>query len=183
MTAGRPAAPQAARAALPIDPRIRQRRVAVTREEGRRRLSILLSVLGVTALGAVAVGIAHSPFLSVNQVQVVGAKATDPADVVQAAGLDRRPLMIHVDGGLVDRRVGRLSWIATVHTERHWPSTVRLVVTERAPVAQHAEAPPRERELNTPSTIDVVPLVQRAVHMHGMPQSRKIPVEKSPPHS
>ena len=138
MTAGRPAAPQAARAALPIDPRIRQRRVAVTREEGRRRLSILLSVLGVTALGAVAVGIAHSPFLSVNQVQVVGAKATDPADVVQAAGLDRRPLMIHVDGGLVDRRVGRLSWIATVHTERHWPSTVRLVVTERAPVAQAA---------------------------------------------
>jgi len=119
-----------------MDPRIRQRWVAVKREEGRRRLQVLLSVLSVAALGAVAAGVAHSPFLSVSQVQVVGARATDPSDVVHAAGLERRPLMIHVDGGLVDRRVGTLPWIASVRTERHLPSSVRLVVTERAPVAQ-----------------------------------------------
>ena len=125
-----------AHAAPRIDPRIRRRRVEVKRDEGRRRLRVLLTAIGCVLAVAAVIGLVHSPLLTVSSVSVVGARATDPTAIVQVARLDSHPLMVEVRPAAIDRRVAALPWVKTVKTERHWPQTVRIVVTERVAVAQ-----------------------------------------------
>jgi cell division protein FtsQ len=126
---------------LPMDPRIRQRRVAVRRSAGRRRLRILLGGLGVFTLAGAALAVAHSPLLDVRHVRVSGAAHTDPDTIVHAAGLDRRHHMIDISAAAIAGRVRRLPWVGSVHVQVSWPSTVRLVVTERTPVVAEAATP------------------------------------------
>ena len=57
----------------PLDPRIRERLIAVRRAEGRRRLKWLCLLLGIAALGGTVFGITHSPRLAVHHVKVSGA--------------------------------------------------------------------------------------------------------------
>lgn len=131
-------APEAADDGAPkvrMDPRIRERRIQVRRDEGRRRLRVLIGLVAVACAVAATVGAAHSPLLDVDHVQVVGATKVSGADVIRAAGLDRHRFMVDVGSAGASRRIGRLPWIATARVERHWPGTVRIVVTERAPVA------------------------------------------------
>jgi cell division protein FtsQ len=125
---------------LRIDPRIRQRRIQVKREEGRRRLRILVATLG--SLGAVLVAAValHSPLLAARHVAVVGATHTPAAEIREAAGLAHAPPLIDIGGGRAARAVDRLPWIATAHVTRAWPDGARISVTERTPVAVVAGA-------------------------------------------
>jgi cell division protein FtsQ len=122
----------------PIDPRIRERRVAVTRDAGRRRLRVLIGVLAVLLAFGAAFGLLHSPLASASTIHVVGSRQTSDVDVVRAAGLDTHPLMIDVDTGAVAHRVRRLPWVRTATAQRRWPNTVRIEIVERVPVAQMA---------------------------------------------
>lgn len=130
-----PARPPLARPALPMDTRIRARRIAVVREEGRRRLRVLFGVAAVVSLGGVAAALSRSPLLDVDHVRVLGAERTAPAAVVRAGGLADQPLMVSVDTGAVSRRVEALPWVLDARAERRWPGTVRIEVTEREPAA------------------------------------------------
>ena len=83
----------------------------------------------------------HTSFFSVRVVTVTGAHAhTSTADIVNAAGLAHRPLMINVDAGAAEARVGALPFIRTARVTRHWPDGVQVSVTERVPVAVVAGA-------------------------------------------
>ena len=120
---------------LPIDPRIRQRRIQVTREEGRRRLRIVVTSVAVAAVVAGSVGATRSPLLDVDRVEVVGARHTAHREVVAASGLADHPLMLDVDPGEVARAVETLPWVRRATAERSWPGTVRIEITERVPAA------------------------------------------------
>ena len=134
MTAG-PATPQGGAAAFGVHPRFRRRRIEVTREEGRRRLRILVASLAVAAAVAGVVGATRSPLLDVDGVDLRGASHTSPADVAAATGLDRHPLMVEVDPTGVARRVEALPWVLRARVSRSWPGTVRVDVVERVAVA------------------------------------------------
>ena len=118
-----------------VDPRIRERWIAVRRAEGRRRLRV---VLGVVALAIVAVAawvVLASPLLDVDRVIIRGTAHTTPEQVQNAAQVARGDAMIWVDGGAIAARVKALPWVRDAHVERDWPGTVRITVTERAPAA------------------------------------------------
>jgi cell division protein FtsQ len=119
----------------PIDPRLRARRIAVRRDEGRRRLRRLTG-LGITAAAIVlAVAITRSPVLDVDRVEVVGVMHT-PVDAVQrATGIRRHAPMTDVDLDRARREVLALPWVSTVSITRSWPASVRVVITERTAVA------------------------------------------------
>jgi cell division protein FtsQ len=125
---------------LPIDPRIKARRIAVTRQEGRRRLHVLMALVGVACAVGAVVAAAHSALLDVDHVVVVGAGHTDRADILRAAGLEHRRYMVDVNAGSAARRIEALPWIARASVARHWPGTVKIAVTERTPVASVATA-------------------------------------------
>jgi cell division protein FtsQ len=117
-----------------IDPRIRARRVEVTRAAGRKRLRRILIVLGVVALAASALGIVVSPLLDVDRVAVVGGGAR-AAEIRAAAAIHPGAPLLLVDTGAVAGRVEGLSWIADARVSRDLPGTLRIVVRLRPPVA------------------------------------------------
>lgn len=120
---------------LPMDPRIRRRRIEVRREEGRKRLRILLGCAGAVAAVAAGAGLTRSPLLDVDRVDVRGAERTGRHDVLAAAGLSGHPAMVDVDTADVARRLRRLPWVRTATAGRQWPGTIRIDVTERRPAA------------------------------------------------
>ncbi|MEY2453908.1 MAG: cell division protein FtsQ [Acidimicrobiaceae bacterium] len=118
-----------------IDPRLRARRIAVRRDEGRRRLH-RLTALGVTAAAIVlAVGVTRSPVLDVDRVEVVGATHTTVDAVQRATGIRRHAPMTDVDLDRARHDVLALPWVNTVSITRSWPASVHVVITERSAVA------------------------------------------------
>lgn len=118
-----------------MDPRLRARRVAVRRQEGRRRLRRLTVLLAATVVAALCIAATRSPLLDVDHVRIDGAHRT-PADVIRAAARVRtgEPL-VDVDPGAVRRRVAALPWVDRVDVRRQWPGTVRVDVVERRAAA------------------------------------------------
>lgn len=131
-TTTQPPAPAARRA--PIDPRIRDRRIAVRREEGRRRLRILAVSGGAVVLAATGWLVTRSPLLDVDRIEVRGARHTTAAEVVGASGVGRGDAMVDLREQAVAARVERLPWVASVAVRQRWPGTVVMTVRERTPV-------------------------------------------------
>ncbi len=125
----------AGRARPRIDPRFRQRRVQVKREEGRRRLRFLAASAAAVAAVSGAVGATRSPLLDVDRVEVQGAAHTPRAALLAASGLDARPLMTEVDTEGVARQVEALPWVHRARARLMWPNRIAIHVTERTPAA------------------------------------------------
>src|SRR5205807_544626 len=115
--------------------RIRDRRIAVRRDEGRRRLRLLLAVLTLSAAILLGWAATRSPLLNVDHVRLVGAQHTDLEQVLAATGLRRGAAMIDLDESHLAAKVAGLPWVAAARVHRSWPGSVTIAVTERAPVA------------------------------------------------
>lgn len=118
-----------------VDPRVAERRRAVARAAGRKRLRILLIAFAVfVALGGL-VGLTLSPVLDVDRVEVRGSAHTSIAAVLKTTGLSTRGhAMITVDRFDLASKVERLPWVDTAEVTRRWPNTVRIQITERVPL-------------------------------------------------
>lgn len=127
----------------PIDPRIRARRVAVVREQGRRRLRFLVVAVAAMVLALLAWAVVHSPFLDVDHVDVIGARHAARSDVQQVARVRSGTPLLLVDLGAVARRVEQLPWVEHASVTRDLPGRLRITVTERVPAAWIRRAPDR----------------------------------------
>ncbi len=119
----------------PVDPRVRDRWVAARREEGRRRLRVLIVVVSVVAALALAWGVTVSPLLAVEQIDITGNAQITPAEVVAAAQVHEGDAMVWLDPSQVEARLEASPWIRTAKVSRDWPRTLTIEVTERAPAA------------------------------------------------
>lgn len=120
---------------LRIDPRIRERRVAVLRDAGRRRLRLLLGGLSVVGAIALAFGLTRSPVFDVDEVRVLGAARTSAAEIERAGGLAHGPQLADVKPPIVAAKLARLPWVQDAKVVRHWPGTVEVTLVERTPLA------------------------------------------------
>ena len=119
-----------------IDPRIRQRRVAIARRQGRRRLRIVIAVAIIVVVVAGGFGLLHTGFFSAKKVAVTGSHPHTPtATILSVAGLAGHPPLISVNSGAVAAKLERLPWIASARVSRNWPDHVTIAVTERVAVA------------------------------------------------
>ena len=118
-----------------IDPRIRARRVAVTREQGQRRLRLILFVLACLGmLGLVWLAL-ESPALDVDHVEVVGTQGVPAREIIAASGIHHGDALTFIDTGGARDRVEALPRIASAKVSRSFPGTVKISVTEREPAA------------------------------------------------
>jgi cell division protein FtsQ len=124
-----------ARNAVPVDPRVRDRWVAVRRDAGRRRLRILIVVGALIALVALVWGVSVSPLLDVDQVQVRGTQHVTTAQVEDAAGIHPGDAMVWLDPSKAVGGIETLPFVRRATVSREWPDTVRITVAERRPVA------------------------------------------------
>jgi len=87
-------------------------------------------VVGLVA--GVAYLLLSSPLTVVRQVQVTGNGDVPAQVVLRAAAVPLGEPMVRLDGAAVQRRVlATVANVGSVSVQRHWPSTVRLVLTGR----------------------------------------------------
>jgi cell division protein FtsQ len=126
---------QQPRKQTPVDPRVRDRWVAVRRDAGRRRLRVLIVVGVVLALFGLAWGISVSPLLDVDHLQVQGLHRVTAAAVEDAGGIHHGDAMAWLDPSRAVRSIEALPFVRRATVTREWPDTVRVTVVERRPVA------------------------------------------------
>jgi len=118
-----------------IDPRIRARRIAVQRDEGRKRLRRLTVVASVAAVVVGVWGITLTPLLDVDHIEVAGASHSGPEAVQAATGIALGDALLTTHLGRAASRIAKLPWVQTVEVHRAWPGTVRIEVAERTATA------------------------------------------------
>jgi len=121
-----------------IDPRIRKRRATVQREQGRRRLRVMLIVVIIAVVVACLYGIARSSLLAVETITVDGATQADVDVIRQASGIEDGEPILFVDLGSAEAAVESVPWVATARVTRELAHTIRIEITERVPVAWFA---------------------------------------------
>ena len=116
-----------------IDPRIRERRIEVIREAGRRRLRVTLVVTSAIVALGLAYLIAHSPLLDLDRVRVTGAHQETAAEIVRVGEVHKGAPLLFVDTGAIARRIEALPWVAHAEVTRDLPGTLAIKVTEYVP--------------------------------------------------
>jgi cell division protein FtsQ len=110
------------------------RRTAVIRQQGRRRLRILVTGLLCTVALVGAWYLLHSPLFSARSVTVVGAVHETAAQVKAASGLSSRTPLMDVDRGAVSDRIEQLPWVKSAAVAVSWPDGVRITLIEESPL-------------------------------------------------
>ena len=118
-----------------IDPRLRQRRIAVRRAEGRRRLRVLVGIVALVALLGGAYALSRSAVFDLDTVEIDGAFGAEADQVAEASGLVIGTPMLDLDLDGAAEAIVALPWVRTASVERAWPGTVEIVVTRRIGVA------------------------------------------------
>lgn len=118
-----------------IDPRLRQRRIAVRRAQGRRRLRVVLAVMIVGTLAYGGWRVSQSEILDLDRIVVDGAFGTEADEVRSSSGLVLTEPMISTDLDQAASNVSDLPWVAEATATREWRGTVRIDVVRRIPYA------------------------------------------------
>lgn len=118
-----------------INPRIRERRIEVQREAGRRRLRVLMVVTSLLSAAGLAFLTITSPLLDIDSIRIAGAKHVTLAQLRAASGVHVHDHLLFVDAATVARRLERLPWIERASVRRDLPGTLKIDVTEYKPAA------------------------------------------------
>jgi cell division protein FtsQ len=97
-----------------------------------RRWIALLVVLTVVGVGYLVM---FTSLLGVRSVEVIGVREIPADAVIAAAAIEHGTPMVRLDADEAAARVATLPRVHQVVVERSWPSTVEIIVTERAPIA------------------------------------------------
>lgn len=120
---------------VPMDPRIRARRVEVRRGELRRRRRVFLSSLALVSVLGGGFGLTRSALFDVDSIEISGRARAPREALLEAAGLSRRTQLTDVEPGHVAARLERLPWIRSAEVERRWPGSIEITLVEHTPVA------------------------------------------------
>lgn len=127
--------PAPTRGSASVDPRMRARRIAVRRSEGRRRLIWIGAAVLVLLLAVGAIAVVASPIFDVQDVRVQGAVYTgqDLLDEV-VADVKGDPVLL-VDTQAIEDRLEADPWVERARVTTDFPHTVTIDIRERSPLA------------------------------------------------
>lgn len=133
-----------------IEPRMRERRLAVKRAHGRKRLKWLIAVLVVVLLAVAALATFGSSLFAIqaDQVTVTGNVYTD-REQLQAVidDLVGTPVLV-ADTQAAERALKAIPWVEDAKVTTHFPHGVSIEIRERAPVATYQGPDTRYRVLD-----------------------------------
>ena len=85
-------------------------------------------------IGAAVALVAHSPWLSISEIEVLGVVRSDADRRVAESGVGEGALLLWVDTGAVERAVRGDPWVRDVRVEKVWPDRLVVEVAERRPI-------------------------------------------------
>lgn len=118
-----------------MDERLRARRIAVLRSEGRRRLRRLLIAVGVTVVLLLGWAITRSALLDVDEFVVEGVTITSPVELIAASGISNGDALVDVNLAQATKNLSQLPWVSEAKIERRWTGEIKISVIERTPAA------------------------------------------------
>jgi cell division protein FtsQ len=131
-----------------MEPRMRQRRIRVKREAGRRRLRRFALVVGVVGVVVGVLAVLGSSLFSVDDVVVSGAVYTDPDRLAAVVDdLDGTPVLL-VDTARLERELERIPWVESARVRTAFPDRATVELRERTPVVSMAGSDGRFRVLD-----------------------------------
>lgn len=133
-----------------IDPRIRARRIAVKRTEGRRRLRWVLIGGGVLLVIVAVLALLGSSLFAIDAdaVEIDGAVYTDGA-LLQAVvdDLAGSPVLT-VDTRAAERKLESIAWVERARVTTDFPRGARIEIRERTPLATYQGVDGRYRVID-----------------------------------
>lgn len=115
--------------------RFRLRRIAVRRQEGRRRLRWFTIVGLVVGVGVIILLLLTSPILSVRKVDVEGVVYADPDLVAAVVDSVQGEPILTVDLDAAEKKLLTISWVRLARVSMHLPARVTIEIVERSPIA------------------------------------------------
>ncbi len=126
---------EAAATATRIEPRLRERRIAVKRAATRKRLKWALIVVGLIAIVVATLAVLGSGLFAIDDVEVEGAVYTDPAALEAVVEDLRGTPVLRADTGEAERTLERIPWVENARVTTYFPDRARIEIRERRPVA------------------------------------------------
>lgn len=102
---------------------------------GVRSLRLVAAAITIAAVVYGGVAVYGSSPLELKKVEVAGNSNIVASEIARNSGLVRGQHLLEISTARVARRVGSIPWINSARIERVLPSTVRITVVEREPVA------------------------------------------------
>lgn len=118
-----------------IDPRIKARRNAVRKAEGRRRLIILGVASGIVITVILVIAAFASTLFDVRDVHVQGAVYTDQAVLDEVIASMMGDAVLLVDTQAAEQKLEAVPWVEAATVTTDFPHEVYIDIRERRPVA------------------------------------------------
>ena len=118
-----------------IEPRIRQRRIGVTRSKHRRRLWWLALGALVIAVVVGVLAVLGSSMFAVEQVSVTGVVYTDQAALDAVIDDLTGTAVLLVDTADVEAQIEAIPWVEDARVTTKFPDSASIEIRERTPVA------------------------------------------------
>jgi len=110
------------------------RRRQIRREQGVKRLRIVVALTAVSLLAVTTIGVLNSELTDVDRISVIGNSRTATDDVVASTGISVGNPLLDLDLATAKRQVEALPWIAEVEVRRRLDGEVVVRVIEREAV-------------------------------------------------
>ena len=120
-----------------IEPRLRDRRIAVRRAEARGRLKWVVLAGGVVAVLIAGLAVLGSPLFAVDHVDVTGAVYTDPERLAAVVDDIRGTPVLIVDTDAAERELEAIPWVDEARVRTDFPNRAMIEIRERAPLATY----------------------------------------------
>jgi cell division protein FtsQ len=124
---------EAAAAATRIEPRLRDRRMAVKKAATRKRLKWVLIATAAIAIIVGGLAVLGSSFFDVQDVEVEGAVYTDDEALAEIVEDLRGSPVLRIDTDAVERRVEEIPWVRDARVTTDFPHGVKIEIRERQP--------------------------------------------------
>jgi cell division protein FtsQ len=140
---------EAAAAATRIEPRLRERRVAVKRAAGRKRIKWALVATVVVAIVVGGLAVLGSSLFAVEDVEVEGAVYTDERALAAVVEDLRGTPVLRVDTDAAEQELEAIPWVEDARVTTDFPDRVKIEIRERTPVVAYQGADDRYRVIDT----------------------------------
>ncbi|MCT1867285.1 FtsQ-type POTRA domain-containing protein [Dermabacter sp. p3-SID358] len=104
-------------------------------QRGRRWLPTTIGTL-IALVVLAALAFAFLPQLKVSEVRVMGATYVDESSLERIASAREGQSLAFSDLGALESELAAVPGVKAAKATRHWPNTIRVVVTERTAIAQ-----------------------------------------------
>ena len=146
-----------ATSAARMEPRMRERRIAVKRAVGRKRLKWVAVGIAVVAVVGAGLAVLGSGMFSISNVEVEGAVYSQGASLDAVVAELEGANVLRVDTTAAERQLEAIPWVADARVTTDFPNGAKIEIRERRPTIAYLAADGRYRVLDSEGRVlDVI---------------------------